>query len=124
MAKDFYETGNFEVYCFCPIFNITKNNNNLIYNEKIKKKRTKYFLVGGFDKNKGRGSIKLYEIINNRNKLDISYIQNVGINENNLESFKGYSGPITCIIQSNNDGRIIASCYDEKIYLFEKPNLE
>jgi len=120
--KYFYETGNFEVYCFCPIYNIT-NNNNINFNKKIKKKRTRYFLVGGFDKIKGRGLIQLYKIINNGNKLKISYINNVGINENNSKSFQGYIGPITCIIQSNNDGKIIASCYDEKIYLFEKPNL-
>ena len=117
----FYDTLNFEVYCFCPILiinftNILNNCDNII-------KDTNYFFVGGFDTNKKRGIIKLYKV-NYGIKYDeyrIEYIQDIIIKENN---FKGFKGPISCITQSNKDGKILISCLDGNVYLFDKPNID
>jgi hypothetical protein len=46
-CQKFYDTKNFEVYCFCPLFEIK----NMFGN--TQKIETEYFLVGGFDLNKG-----------------------------------------------------------------------
>ena len=35
-----------------------------------------------------------------------------------------FKGPISCIIQSNIDGKILISCWDGNIYLLDKPNIE
>ena len=65
MENEFYETYNFEVYCFCQIVifeNNHKNIPNLEINNKEGNKKiiTDYFFVGGFDIEKREGKIKLY----------------------------------------------------------------
>ena len=121
ISYKFYNTNNFEVYCFCPIFVIKKNNN--IFEENKIKTKTDYFLVGGFESNKSKGIIKLYKIIYNQNfsKNKIEFIQNVAINNNN--NFKGFKGPISSIIQSSK-GDIIITSWDKNIYLFKPINIE
>ena len=47
--EQFFDTNDFEVFCFCPI--------------SIDHNYTNYFLVGGFEKDKNQGLIKLYKII-------------------------------------------------------------
>ena len=37
--------------------------------------------------------------------------------------FNGFGGAISSIIQTNDHGDILASCYDGKVYLFTPPNL-
>ena len=121
ISNYFYDTKNFEVYCFCQISIIERkyvlSNDVAIY-------ETKYFLVGGFEKDKNRGIIKLYKIIYNQNFLEtkIEYIQDIETKKNN--NFKGFKGPISSIIQSKNDGKIIISCLDGNIYLFTQPKME
>ena len=145
----FYDTKNFEVYCFCPIF--VKGNkenkeiknkkiendeieNNEIENEKIfifadydQKYETEYFLVGGFDLNKNEGLIKLYKVIYSSEieKTEIEYIQDIILEKNkgkyDLECFKGFKGPISCIIQSS-ETEILVTCYDGNVYLFSEPD--
>ena len=39
-------------------------------------------------------------------------------------SFDGFHGPITSIIQSSRTGNILATCYDGKVYLLTPPNIE
>ena len=127
ISKIFYETGKFEVYCFCQIF-MSENENSIL--KKNKMIGTKYFLVGGFDSNKLKGLIKLYKINYNNSNFDltnIEYIQDIVIKKeykNKSNMFKGFKGPITCIIQSSNNGNILITCYDGNVYLFSPPNIK
>ena len=116
----FYDTKNFEVYCFCPIFIFEKTKNVL----KNHIQSTDYFFVGGFDKEKNKGMIKLYRIDYGieYHLSKIEYIQDVNIDKD--DNFKKFKGPISSIIQSNNTGEILVSCWDGNTYLFNKPNFE
>lgn len=83
LIEKFYPTENFEVYCFCPISIIQKdiNEKRILENEKNKKIKTNYFLVGGFDQNIRRGIIKLYKANFDENPENtyITYIQDIEI---------------------------------------------
>ena len=57
----FYET-EFEVNCFCQIYIIKDETIDNFIDKKFSIKETKYFLVGGFDGEKGRGVINLYKL--------------------------------------------------------------
>ena len=109
----FYDTENFEVYCFCPILEIDNKDMN-------KKIETEYFLVGGYDSNKEQGLIKLYRVIYNDEieLIEIKFIQDII-----LECFEGFKKSISCIIQSSQL-EILVTCYDGNVYLFSEPNLE
>ena len=122
--KIFYKTGNFEVYCFC---NISKFNNNIIIGNK-KNNYTEYVLVGGYNNKKGKGLIRLYEIIYNEDikKINLEYIQDIQIDKIkniNSKSFEGFKSPITCIEQSKDNRNILISSSDGNIY-FCQLNLE
>ena len=148
----FYDTDNFEVYCFCQILS-NRDNEGWI--------KSDYFFVGGFDLDTRQGLIKLYKAYFNENeeKIKIEFIDNIiikkeikedfqvikknsredklkmeifsgnkNVNENVIiqikQDFKGFRGPITSIIQSNITGNILITCYDGNIYLFSPPNLD
>ena len=124
----FYDTKNYEVYCFCPIFDI--NNKYILYEKSIEKtKESEYFLVGGFDLKKRQGLIKLYKVIYNKDykKIKIEYILDVDIEKNinnkDKKTFKGFKGPVNCISQSKK-GEILISCYDKNVYLLSRPIIE
>ena len=118
----FYNTGNFEVNCFCPLFR-KKNNNNLIFVKDEKLIETDYFLVGGYYKKKGKGIIKLFKLNRNQNNRNtIEFVQDICFKKKS--SFNGFNYPISCIKQSTQNGKIIASCLDGSVYLFSEPNLE
>ena len=121
----FYDTGNFEVYCFCPINEIIKSKNILTQNNRMKS--IDYFLVGGFEKSKCKGMIKIYKIHYGKiyENTKIEFIQDVDFNKNNI--FKGFKGPVISIAQSSfHDNIILVSCWDENesIYSFKKLNIE
>ena len=119
----FYDTKNFEVYCFCPIS--IYDNTMIIKNAESKKENTDYFLVGGFDNNKKKGIIKLYKVNYGieYDKTTIEYIQDIIFaNENN--NMKGFRGPISSITQSNIDGKILVTCWDGNVYELDKPKIE
>jgi len=128
IENEFYETYNFEVYCFCPIFIFENNNKNLknlpIDKKGIKKTITDYFFVGGFDLEKREGKIKLFKIIYGKKAWNtkIKYIQDIEFEDN--EKFEEFDGPISCIIQSKTTGHILATCYNGNIYLFTPPNID
>ena len=66
MNETFYDTGSFEVYCFCPISIINKDNSKtkkILENEEEVTEiiKTDYFLVGGFNDEARCGQIKLYK---------------------------------------------------------------
>ena len=126
----FYETDNFEVYCFCQIL-IIENNNDIFdkninekYRKKIKITNTEYFLAGGFDSDKKEGKIKLFEIIygNEAWNTKIEFIQDIEFEDD--ESFRYFDGAINCIIQSKISGNIIICCENGKVYLFTPPNID
>ena len=124
--KTFYNTGNFEVYCFC---NISKfNNSNKIIGKENENSYTEYTLIGGYDNHKKKGLIKLYKIIYNKDieKIKLEYIQDISINNiknTNSKPFNGFKDPIYCMIQSKTNGNILIISYDGKIYSFSEPLL-
>ena len=81
-SEKFYDTKNFEVYCFCPLLEI--DNKYILENNKKQIKDTEYFFVGGFDLNRREGLIKLYKVIYNDDieKIEIEYIQDIIIEKN------------------------------------------
>ena len=122
----FYDTGNFEVFCFCPIL-IFKPYNEI--EEKGKEKiiiDTDYFFVGGFNEDKKEGEIKLFKVIYSEKACDnkIEFVQNIEFERN--KDFNGFEGAISCIIQTQkeNYGNILVTCYSGKVYLLNKPNLD
>mgnify|MGYP002623795092 CR=1 FL=1 len=130
--KLFYETGPFEVDCFCPI-TIVENKN--LKSSKITKKKnitiknTDFFFVGGFDEDKREGMIKLYKINYNDNEIYIEFIQDIINNDtnnssNNNNTFEGFDRSITSIIQSNILGNILVTSLDGNVYLFKPPNID
>ena len=110
VIEPFYDSGEFEIFCFCQIY--------------LKGISSNYFLVGGFDIEKREGAIKLYQLICNRetSKAKIEFILDIVIEKG--ENYQGFEKPINCIIQSKKNGNIIASSWDGKIYLFSPPNLD
>ena len=121
-SEKFYCTGNFEVYCFCPI--LIKDKNEVLKNKWIMKD-SEFFLVGGFSLNKNQGLIKLYKIVyrKDHHNTKIEYIEDI-ILENNLKNFHFFKGPISSMIQSSIDGSILITCWDSNVYLFSYPNIE
>ena len=125
----FINTGNFEVYCFCPIFIVNPENKIISDNSKGDDNNdnnlidTDYFLVGGYDNDKCEGRIRLYEVIYNEKAYlnRIEYIQDIEFEKN--EKFYEFEGPISCIIQSKRSGNILATSYDGNVYLLSNPNL-
>ena len=114
IKNNFYETGDFEVFCFC----LLQKNNTM--SDENNKKDNDYFLVGGYDSINNQGLIKLYKIIYDNNHIEnvkIEFMQNVS----NLSMFKF---PINCIIQSSKNGEIIVSSWDGTVNLFTSPNQE
>ena len=126
--EKFYDTKNFEVYCFCPILEI-ENKSILEKKDKAKANETGYFLVGGFDLDKNEGLIKLYKVIydDEIEKIEIKYILDIIVKkkfgEKESRCFKGFKGPISCIIQSST-GDILVACYDGNVYLFSPPKIK
>ena len=114
---EFYCTNNFEVFCFCPI---SIFNDIQILENKSNKNDTDYFLVGGFDLIKKRGLIKLYKVIYGEefNNIRIEFIQDIVLFDKQ-KKFKRFNGPISCMTQSSIDGKIIVTCWDGNIYLFD-----
>ena len=126
--KKFYDTKNFEVYCFCPILKID-NKTILGRYDKTQAIETEYFFVGGFDLDKREGLIKLYKVIydDEIEKIEIKFIQDIiikkKIGKKDSNNFNGFKGPISCIIQSSK-GEILVTCYDGNVYLFSEPNID
>ena len=125
----FFDTGSFEVNCFCPIKKVDNKNINFDnidkeYKNNINITETDYFFVGGFDLVKRQGKIKLFKFILNEGISDIKidFLQDIEFLDN--DDFNGFDSAINSIVQSNISGNIIIGCYDEKIYLFTQPNID
>ena len=111
-----YETGDFEVSCFCPL-KIKKDNNMQI---------TNYFLAGGLDGERKQGIIKLYKVQYNEkektDKIKIEFLQDIEIETK--DKFEGFNSNIECMIQRQSDGKIFISSSDGNLSLFSEPNLD
>ena len=122
----FFPTQDFEVYCFC-LLKIRPRKDNILVNDKFDHLTfTNYFLVGGFDNKNYEGKIKLFKLIKENNKKRIKFMQDVDICDDyseNCDKFDGFCGAVSSIIQARENGDILASCYDGKIYIFSEPNL-
>ncbi len=120
----FFDTENFEVYCFCPVLIF---DTHYIIKKSITK--TNYFLAGGFEKAKNKGSIKLFKIIYDNEKVEsrIEFIQDIEIideNNSNQIIFKIFKKPISCITQSSLDKNLLITCWDGNVYSLETLNIE
>ena len=73
-------------------------------------------MVGGYDKAKGKGNIRLYKVLNYEN-LEVEEIDSIKFDE--------FKGAISCITQLRDPKFIILSCWDGNIYSFflSIPNL-
>jgi len=124
----FYDTGNFEVFCFCPILNFNLDNDILGDERKIKIEDTIYFFVGGYNSDKKEGEIKLFKVIYSEKAYNnkIKFVQDIEFERN--KDFTGFEGAVCCIKQIKKDnnylGNILVTCYSGKIYLLSKPNLD
>ena len=105
-SNKFNYTNDFEVYCFCPIY-------------ENKKKNFAYVLVGGLEIDKRRNNIKLYKVYLSDENIKIEFIQDA------IEDFNGFGkfeGKINKIIRpKENDRYIIVNCTSHKNYLFTLP---
>ena len=129
----FYDTGDFEVYCICPIFNVVNNNKDYDvenvdenYKKNIEITETDFFLVGCYQPQKREGVIQLYKIIFSEKAEDtkIKFLQNIEIYNKQKENFEGFGEQIKSIIQSKITGNILVTCANGNVYLFTKPNLD
>ena len=121
----FFDTGKFEVYCFCPI--LIFDTNNIINKNNIT--NTNYFLVGGFEKVKNKGLIKLFKVIYSNEHFDyrIEFIQDIEIIDKYVSNkfiFKKFKKPISCITQSSSNKNLLITCWDGNVYLLETLNIE
>ena len=127
IKNPFYDTGFFEVYCFCPILNVINNNNGDIidddYKNNIKIEDTDFFFVGGYDVQKREAKIKLYQVIfgEKATNTKIKFLQDIEFN--NKENL-GFDEQIKCIIQSKINGMIFVTCANGNVHRFTKPNLD
>ena len=108
----FYETDNYEVYCFCHI--IVKEHNYILNDEKNKKYETECFLVGGFDGEKKSGKIKLYKFENDEEISEIKFINDI-----EFEDILEIKSPISCIHQFQNSENLLITTLDGNVYLYK-----
>ena len=133
----FYDTKEFEVYCFCPIKKVVYTSRD-VNDKKDYLMDTEYFFVGGFERKTREGRIKLYKLETDetKNVKGIKFLQDIEIdkteeiltNEEIIENkqkdkFNGFKGAISCMIQSSYTKNILISCYDGKVYLLSRPDL-
>ena len=99
-----------------------------IISNQINEEKTEYILVGRFDLFKKEGLIKLYKIlVSEDGKIKLKFITDITDEKNvkgNGSQFKGFKGPITCIIQSKDRGNILICCQDGNIYSFCEPFID
>ena len=112
IQEEFYDTGNFEVFCFCLLIKTEGESNE---NDKDKH----FLLVGGYDNNFNTGLVKLFEIKYDTNdKIELTKL----IFRRNVYNLSNSKHPINCIIQSSKTGEIIVTSWDGSVKIFSKPN--
>ena len=101
--REFYNSEDFEVFCFCPLYTIIENNSKGNNHKKMKTPTysTNYCLVGGFEVDKKRGAIKLfklniedkddnkdYKLDDKKDKLIIEFVQDIEFENKTIKRFK------------------------------------
>ena len=122
VKTDFYDTGNFEVFCFCPI--LKYETNDFFIRTSI---NTNYFLAGGFIKAKSKGIIRLYKLVYSYEKCEsrIEFIQDIDIiDKNDSNKFIRLKKPVSCITQSRSDDNLLITCWDGNVYSLELLNIK
>ena len=122
VKTDFYDTGNFEVFCFCPI--LKYETNDFFIRTSI---NTNYFLAGGFIKAKSKGIIRLYKLVYSYEKCEsrIEFIQDIDIiDKNDSNKFIRLKKPVSCITQSRSDDNLLITCWDGNVYSLEILNIK
>jgi len=123
IKTNFFDTRDFEVYCFCPIL-ILETSKIL----KVNNTKTNYFLVGGFEKTKNKGIIKLFKVIYSYEKSEsrIKFIQDIEIISQNYSNKNKFiiKKPISCINQSSSGENFLVTCWDGNVYLLSNLNIE
>ena len=116
---DFFPTEDFEVFCLCPIY--SKDAEYQQINSPLVK-HLYYFFVGGFDKQKREGKIKLYKLIENKEdyKPKIRFLQDIDIefeeptSPQNLDDKINSSNGAAQIINKNKDYHTTKSHKDKQ----------
>mgnify|MGYP002624380048 CR=1 FL=1 len=117
----FYDTGNFQVNCFCQICDVVNENvlgEDITQEENIRIDKKDFIFVGGFDEDKREGVIKLYKIIDDK----LKFLQDIEFEYD--QNFKGFDNSVSCITQSNITGNILVTCWDGNVYLLNPPNID
>ena len=110
ISEIFYDTGNFEVTCFCPY-----TVNKYLDCQKNENKNSDYFLASVYDKENNRGLIKVYKLISNKEVSLEKTIEFIKDNKYLLDNIR-----ITCILQSTIEGAIIIGCDNGDIIIFNQ----
>ena len=130
---DYFFVGGFDLESRCGLIKLFKAN----FSEKLKETKIEFIQDIEIDKpipknNNFENQKNRYQ---NGSKID-TYTSIKDSTQNNLKSsdikrtlmegnsFDGFHGPITSIIQSSRTGNILATCYDGKVYLLTPPNIE
>ena len=111
-VSQFYDTNDFEVYCFCPIS--YKDKIYILDDVKNKIYDTDFILVGGYDTNKQIGLIKLYKTNYVDDIFEIKFISDVS-----FDNFEGFANPISCILQVRCLEQLLISSIDGSVYYFD-----
>ena len=111
----FKSIGKFKPYCICPLKIYLKEEKNIIFNENKINADTDYFLIGGFDLEKGEGKIKLFKLLECQNEFFIKFIRDIESNR--------FESTIIKLIQSKIDGKIVALCYNGEKKTFDIPGI-
>ena len=56
--------------------------------------------------------------------VKIEYLQDIIIKKDLNKGFEGFGGAVTCLIQSQYSGIILATCNDGNVYEFSVPNID
>lgn len=112
--EEFIDTKDFEVYCFCQVFEKT----NRIFDNNNKENGTDFILVGGYEHNEKRGIVKVYKVEAKLQKIEYT---NFRINN---EIFYESKAQINNIIQIKNNTEILIGSSDGSIYLVDTPDIE
>ena len=120
----FLET-EFSVRSICHILNSHKlvggqpSTNNIIYSKQ--NLYEEYILVGGLDEEKRSGTIKLYrfKFEEEPQNYKLEYLQDI----DTFENFSGFEKSVNYIKQNKKNEEIIIR-FDEKYYVFKRPNLD
>ena len=110
-----YEKTDIEFIQDIEIENVTKNNENIDKQEEEESSKTNEV------KNEN-SSGKKFDYRDDKQVEKLNEYKKKIFKESN--TFKGFAGPVSSIIQSSSTGNILVTCYDGHVYLLTPPNLD